>query len=158
NSIRFIGQAIEHEARRQIEILEDGGKIEQETRLFDPMKGETRSMRTKEEAHDYRYFPDPDLLPLELTAAFVDDLKTKLPELPDQKKARSTRDHGLSAYDAGVLTAEREAADFFEAVARGRDAKAAANWVINELAGRLNKEGRDIAASPISASQLGAIL
>src|SRR5262249_49173490 len=124
----------------------------------DPIKGETRSMRNKEEAHDYRYFPDPDLLPLELTATFVDDLRAKLPELPDQKKARFTRDYGLSVYDAGVLTAEREAADFFEAVARGRDAKAAANWVINELAGRLNKEGKDIAASPVSASQLGAIL
>jgi aspartyl-tRNA(Asn)/glutamyl-tRNA(Gln) amidotransferase subunit B len=163
NSIRFIGQAIEHEARRQIEILEDGGKIEQETRLFDAGKGETRSMRTKEEAHDYRYFPDPDLLPLELTAAYVDDLKAHLPELPDQKKARFTRDYGLSVYDAGVLVDERETADFFEAVAKkadgsSRDAKAAANWVINELAGRLNKEGRDIAVSPISASQLGAIL
>ena len=163
NSIRFIGQAIEHEARRQIEILEDGGKIEQETRLFDPGKGETRSMRSKEEAHDYRYFPDPDLLPLELTAAYVDDLKAHLPELPDQKKARFTRDYGLSVYDAGVLVDERETADFFEAVAKkadgsSRDAKAAANWVINELAGRLNKEGRDIAVSPISASQLGAIL
>ena len=163
NSIRFIGQAIEHEARRQIEILEDGGKIEQETRLFDAGKGETRSMRTKEEAHDYRYFPDPDLLPLELTAAYVDDLKAHLPELPDQKKARFTRDYGLSVYDAGVLVDERETADFFEAVAKkadgsSRDAKAAANWVINELAGRLNKEGRDVAASPMSASQLGAIL
>ena len=163
NSIRFIGQAIEHEARRQIEILEDGGAIEQETRLFDPGKGETRSMRSKEEAHDYRYFPDPDLLPLELTAAYVGDLKSHLPELPDEKKARFTRDHGLSTYDANVLVGERETADFFEAVAKkadgsSRDAKAAANWVINELAGRLNKEGRDIAASPVSASQLGAIL
>jgi aspartyl-tRNA(Asn)/glutamyl-tRNA(Gln) amidotransferase subunit B len=167
NSIRFIGQAIEYEARRQVEILEDGGKIEQETRLFDPGKGETRSMRNKEEAHDYRYFPDPDLLPLELTPAYVDDLKAQLPELPDEKKARFTREYGLSVYDAGVLTAERETADFFEAVAKkpdgkgdgtGRDAKAAANWVINELAGRLNKEGSDIAASPVSASQLGAIL
>jgi aspartyl-tRNA(Asn)/glutamyl-tRNA(Gln) amidotransferase subunit B len=163
NSIRFIGQAIEHEARRQIEILEDGGAIEQETRLFDPGKGETRSMRSKEEAHDYRYFPDPDLLPLELTAAYVDDLKSHLPELPDEKKARFTRDHGLSTYDANVLVGERETADFFEAVAKkadgsSRDAKAAANWVINELAGRLNKEGRDIAGSPVSASQLGAIL
>ena len=163
NSIRFIGQAIEHEARRQIEILEDGGAIEQETRLFDPGKGETRSMRYKEEAHDYRYFPDPDLLPLELTAAYVDDLKSHLPELPDEKKARFTRDYGLSTYDANVLVGERETADFFEAVAKkadgsSRDAKAAANWVINELAGRLNKEGRDIAASPVSASQLGAIL
>jgi aspartyl-tRNA(Asn)/glutamyl-tRNA(Gln) amidotransferase subunit B len=158
NSIRFIGQAIEHEARRQIEILEDGGAIEQETRLFDPNRGETRSMRTKEEAHDYRYFPDPDLLPLELTAAFVDDLQTHLPELPDEKKARFTREYGLSGYDAGVLVVEREIADFFEAVARGRDAKTAANWVINDLAGRLNKEGKDIAAAPVSASQLGAIL
>src|SRR5512144_2700425 len=163
NSIRFIGQAIEHEARRQIEILEDGGAIEQETRLFDPGKGETRSMRSKEEAHDYRYFPDPDLLPLEFTAAYVDDLKSHLPELPDEKKARFTRDHGLSTYDANVLVGERETADFFEAVAKkadgsSRDAKAAANWVINELAGRLNKEGRDIAGSPVSASQLGAIL
>src|SRR6188474_968492 len=158
NSIRFIGQAIEHEARRQIEILEDGGKIEQETRLFDPNRGETRSMRSKEEAHDYRYFPDPDLLPLELTAAYVDELKTHLPELPDEKKVRFTRDYGLSIYDAGVLVSERETADFFEAVAQGRDAKAAANWIINELAGRLNKEGRDIAGSPVSASQLGGIL
>jgi len=158
NSIRFIGQAIEHEARRQIEILEDGGRIEQETRLFDPNKGETRSMRNKEEAHDYRYFPDPDLLPLELTAAYVEDLKAHLPELPDEKKGRFMRDYGLSGYDAGVLVAERETADFFEAVAKGRDAKLAANWVINELAGRLNREGRDIAASPVSAWQLGAIL
>src|SRR3954449_13024553 len=158
NSISFIGQAIEHEARRQIEILEDGGKIEQETRLFDPNGGETRSMRSKEEAHDYRYFPDPDLLPLELTAAYVDELKAHLPELPDEKKVRFTRDYGLSVYDSGVLVGERETADFFEAVAEGRDAKAAANWIINELAGRLNKEGRDIAGSPVSASQLGAIL
>jgi aspartyl-tRNA(Asn)/glutamyl-tRNA(Gln) amidotransferase subunit B len=163
NSIRFIGQAIEYEARRQIEILEDGGKIEQETRLFDPDKGETRPMRNKEEAHDYRYFPDPDLLPLELTASYVDDLKSHLPELPDEKKGRFTRDYALSSYDAGVLVAEREVASFFEAVAKkpdgsSRDAKAAANWTINELAGRLNKEGKGIAASPVSASQLGAIL
>jgi aspartyl-tRNA(Asn)/glutamyl-tRNA(Gln) amidotransferase subunit B len=163
NSIRFIGQAIEYEARRQIEILEDGGKIEQETRLFDPDKGETRPMRNKEEAHDYRYFPDPDLLPLELTASYVDGLKSHLPELPDEKKGRFTRDYALSSYDAGVLVAEREVASFFEAVAKkpdgsGRDAKAAANWTINELAGRLNKEGKGIAASPVSASQLGAIL
>src|SRR5262245_62122214 len=147
NSIRFIGMAIEHEARRQIEILEDGGKIEQETRLFDPNKSETRSMRNKEEAHDYRYFPDPDLLPLELTQAFVDDLAAHLPELPDAKKARFMRDYGLTAYDSGVLVGEREQAQFFEEVAAGRDAKAAANWVINDLAGRLNKEGRDIATS-----------
>ena len=158
NSIRFIGQAIEHEARRQIAILEDGGTIEQETRLFDPDKGETRSMRNKEEAHDYRYFPDPDLLPLELTAAEVDGLKAQLPELPDEKKARFTRDYALPGYDAGVLVGEREVADFFEAVAQGRDAKAAANWVINELAGRLNKEGKDITQAPVSAAQLGAIL
>jgi aspartyl-tRNA(Asn)/glutamyl-tRNA(Gln) amidotransferase subunit B len=158
NSIRFVGQAIEHEARRQIEIIEDGGTIAQETRLFDPDKGETRSMRSKEEAHDYRYFPDPDLLPLEFDQAYVDALKMQLPELPDQKKARFMRDCGLSAYDAGVLVAERATAEFFEQVAKGRDAKAAANWVINELAGRLNKEGKDIAASPVGADQFGAIL
>src|SRR2546423_360524 len=158
NSIRFIGQAIEHEARRQVSVLEDGGKIEQETRLFDPDKGETRSMRNKEEAHDYRYFPDPDLLPLELDAAYVENLRAHLPELPDEKKARFTRDFGLSVYDAGVLVAERDTADFFETVATGRDAKAAANWVINDLAGRLNKEGKDIVASPVSAAQLGTIL
>jgi len=158
NSIRFVGQAIESEARRQIEILEEGGAVEQETRLFDPDKGRTRSMRNKEEAHDYRYFPDPDLLPLELMQAYVDELKAHLPELPDAKKQRFAGDYGLSAYDADVLVAERATADFFEAVARGRDAKAAANWVINELAGRLNKEGSDIAAAPISPAQLGAIL
>jgi aspartyl-tRNA(Asn)/glutamyl-tRNA(Gln) amidotransferase subunit B len=158
NSIRFIGAAIEHEARRQIEIIEDGGKIDQETRLFDPNKGETRSMRSKEEAHDYRYFPDPDLLPLEFTAAFVDGLAAGLPELPDAKKARFVRDYALSAYDANVLTSEQEAAAFFEDVAKGRDPKAAANWVINELAGRLNKEGKEIADSPVSAAQLGAML
>jgi aspartyl-tRNA(Asn)/glutamyl-tRNA(Gln) amidotransferase subunit B len=158
NSIRFIGQAIEHEARRQIEVLEEGGRIDQETRLFDPGRGITRSMRSKEEAHDYRYFPDPDLLPLEFDQAYVDELKAHLPELPDEKKARFMRDFALSGYDAGVLAAERATAEFFEAVARGRDPKAAANWVINELTGRLNKEGRDITASPVSADQLGAIL
>ncbi len=158
NSIRFIGQAIEHEARRQISIVEDGGSIEQETRLFDPEKGITRPMRNKEEAHDYRYFPDPDLLPLELDPAYVEELRASLPELPDDKKARFIRAYGLSPYDAGVLVAERETAEFFEAVASGRDAKAAANWVINELAGRLNKAGRDIASAPISAAQLGSIL
>jgi aspartyl-tRNA(Asn)/glutamyl-tRNA(Gln) amidotransferase subunit B len=163
NSIRFIGQAIEHEARRQIEVIEDGGKIEQETRLFDPGKGVTRPMRTKEEAHDYRYFPDPDLLPLELTQEYVDGLKRGLPELPDAKKARFIRDFALTGYDADVLVAERASADYFEAVignAGGarRDAKVAANWVINELFGRLNKEGREIDASPVSAAQLGAIL
>jgi len=158
NSIRFIGQAIEYEARRQIEVIEDGGRIDQETRLFDPGKGETRSMRNKEEAHDYRYFPDPDLLPLELTQNDVDALKSMLPELPDDKQARFVRDYGLSAYDADVLVAERATAEFFEAVAKGRDAKAAANWINNELFGRLNREGRDIASSPVSAAQLGAIL
>jgi aspartyl-tRNA(Asn)/glutamyl-tRNA(Gln) amidotransferase subunit B len=158
NSITFIGEAIEVEARRQIEIIEDGGTIEQETRLYDPGRRETRPMRSKEEAHDYRYFPDPDLLPLELTQAEVDAMKAGLPELPDEKKARFVREGGLSAYDADVLVAERANADFFEAVAKGRDAKTAANWVINELTGRLNKEGRDIAASPVAAEQLGAIL
>lgn len=158
NSIRFIGQAIEYEARRQIGILEDGGKIDQETRLFDPSKGETRSMRSKEEAHDYRYFPDPDLLPLEFSQAYVDELKKGLPELPDEKKARFIADYGVTAYDAGVLVAERAGADYFEAVAKGRDGKAAANWVINELFGRLNKDGKDVTASPVSAAQLGGII
>ena len=158
NSIRFIGQAIEHEARRQIEILEDGGAIEQETRLFDTGRGETRSMRSKEEAHDYRYFPDPDLLPLELTAEEVAALKAALPELPDEKKVRFMRDFALSNYDAGVLVAERETADYFENVAKGRDAKVAANWVINELFGRLNKEGKTIASAPVTAVQLGGVL
>ena len=158
NSIRFIGQAIEHEARRQVEIIEEGGTIEQETRLFDAARGETRSMRSKEEAHDYRYFPDPDLLPLVFDQPYVDALAGKLPELPDEKKSRFMRDFSLSDYDAGVLVAEREAAEFFEAVAKGRDGKAAANWVINELFGRLNKEGKTVASSPVSAGQLGAML
>src|SRR3954467_5884770 len=163
NSISFIGYAIEHEARRQIEIIEDGGTIDQETRLYDPGKRETRSMRTKEEAHDYRYFPDPDLLPLEFSEAYVARLKADLPELPDQKKARFMAGFGLSPYDASVLVAERESADFYETVLatladKGRDGKLAANWVINELFGRLNKEGRNISASPVSATQLGTIV
>jgi aspartyl-tRNA(Asn)/glutamyl-tRNA(Gln) amidotransferase subunit B len=158
NSIRFIGQAIEVEARRQIGIIEDGGKISQETRLFDPGKGETRSMRSKEEAHDYRYFPDPDLLPLEFDQAYVDALKAQLPELPDAKRARFIEQYGLPPYDAGVLVMERPSADFFEETAKGRDAKLAANWVINELFGRLNKEGLDVARSPVSAKALGAII
>ena len=158
NSIRFIGQAVEHEARRQIEIIEEGGTIEQETRLFDAARGQTRSMRSKEEAHDYRYFPDPDLLPLVFDQPYVDALAAKLPELPDEKKSRFMRDFSLSEYDAGVLVAERETAEFFEAVAKGRDGKAAANWVINELFGRLNKEGKTIASSPVSAGQVGAML
>ncbi|RYX87842.1 MAG: Asp-tRNA(Asn)/Glu-tRNA(Gln) amidotransferase subunit GatB [Bradyrhizobiaceae bacterium] len=163
NSIRFIGQAIDYEARRQIGILEDGGTIDQETRLYDPNKGETRSMRSKEEAHDYRYFPDPDLLPLEFSETFVAELKAGLPELPDEKRARFVSAFGLSDYDAAVLVAERESAEFYEAVLDGlkdkaRDGKLAANWVINELFGRLNKEGQDIAASPVSAVQMAAIV
>ena len=158
NSISFIGDAIEHEARRQIDVLEEGGSVEQETRLYDPNRKQTRPMRTKEEAHDYRYFPDPDLLPLEFDTAYVEGLRKNLPELPDEKRARFMRDFSLSAYDAGVLVAERETADYFEKVAKGRDGKAAANWVINELFGRLNKEGKDIVSSPVSAAQLGQVL
>jgi aspartyl-tRNA(Asn)/glutamyl-tRNA(Gln) amidotransferase subunit B len=158
NSIRFVGQSIEYEARRQVAILEDGGSIDQETRLFDAVKGETRSMRSKEEAHDYRYFPDPDLLPLEFTQEFVDELGADLPELPDDKKNRFINDYGLTAYDADILVVEKASADFFEEVAKGRDAKLAANWVINEFFGRLNKEGTDLADSPISAAQLGSIV
>ncbi len=158
NSIRFVGQAIDYEARRQVEILEEGGSIKQETRLFDANKNETRSMRSKEEAHDYRYFPDPDLLPLVLEQAKVDELKNALPELPDAKKARFIDSFGLSPYDAQVLTAERASADYFEAVAKSRDAKMAANWVINELFGRLNKEDKGIESSPVSSVQLGSLI
>jgi aspartyl-tRNA(Asn)/glutamyl-tRNA(Gln) amidotransferase subunit B len=186
NSIRFIGQAVEVEARRQIDILEDGGSIDQETRLFDSAKGETRSMRSKEEAHDYRYFPDPDLLPLELTQAYVDSLKQGLPELPDEKKARFIEAYKLSPYDAAVLVAERESAEFFEAVMKElsekrtksvsgslhqalhdvtlaahalvHDGKPAANWIINELFGRLKQSGADISSSPISPQQLSALV
>jgi aspartyl-tRNA(Asn)/glutamyl-tRNA(Gln) amidotransferase subunit B len=158
NSFRFVERAIEYEIERQKEILENGGMIIQETRLFDSAKGETRSLRSKENAHDYRYFPDPDLLPLEFDALYVEALKAHLPELPDEKKARFRAEYGLSPYDADVLAAERESAEYFEAVAKGRDAKIAANWVINELFGRLNKEGKDIVASPVDAFQLGAVL
>jgi aspartyl-tRNA(Asn)/glutamyl-tRNA(Gln) amidotransferase subunit B len=158
NSIRFMGQAIDYESRRQIGILEDGGKIDQETRLFDARKGETRSMRSKEEAHDYRYFPDPDLLPLELEQAWIEAIKKSLPELPDEKKARFMSSYGLTGYDSSVLVAEQPSADFFESVAKGRDGKLAANWVINELFGRLNKEGKTIDVSPISAAQLGGLI
>ena len=162
NSMRFIQQAIEYEARRQIGILEDGGAVTQETRLYDPDRGETRSMRSKEEAHDYRYFPDPDLLPLEIEQAWVDGIGASLPELPDAKKARFVTEFGITEYDADVLTAEAENAAYFEAVVNGdsggRDGKQAANWVINELFGRLNKEGHGIAESPVSAAQLGGIL
>jgi aspartyl-tRNA(Asn)/glutamyl-tRNA(Gln) amidotransferase subunit B len=158
NSMRFIQQAIEYEARRQIAILEDGGTVVQETRLYDPDKGETRSMRSKEEAHDYRYFPCPDLLPLEIEQEWVDSIAASLPELPDEKKARFVLDYGVTEYDAGVLTAEPANAAFFEEVAKGRDGKQAANWVINELFGRLNKDGLGIEDSPVSAPRLGAIL
>ncbi|MFZ1727810.1 MAG: Asp-tRNA(Asn)/Glu-tRNA(Gln) amidotransferase subunit GatB [Albidovulum sp.] len=158
NSTRFIQAAIDYEARRQIAILEDGGMVHQETRLYDPDKNETRSMRSKEEAHDYRYFPCPDLLPLEIEQAWVDDIAAKMPELPDAKKARFVADYGMTDYDAGVLTAELENAAFFETVAKGRDGKTAANWVINELFGRLNKEGLGIAETPLSADQLGGML
>jgi len=158
NSIRFLRQAIEYEARRQIEVIEDGGTIRQQTRLFDAGKGETRSMRSKEEAHDYRYFPDPDLLPLTLTPEFVEAQRLTLPELPDARKARLVAEYGLSTYDAGVLVAERETAGFFEEVARGRDAKLAANWVMSELFGRLNKAGKDLMESPVSAKSLGGLI
>ena len=158
NSMRFIQQAIEYEARRQIQIVEAGGKVDQETRLYDPDKGETRSMRSKEEAHDYRYFPCPDLLPLEIDDSFIEEIRASLPELPDQKKARFVTELGLSEYDASVLTAEVEAADYFEAVAAGRDGKLSANWVINELFGRLKKDDKDITESPVSPEQLGKIV
>ena len=157
NSIRFIGQAIEYEARRQIAILEDGGSIDQETRLFDAAKGETRAMRSKEDAHDYRYFPDPDLLPLEFNDAFVAELASDLPELPDEKKSRFVS-LGLSAYDASILVSEKAIADYFEKVADGRDAKAAANWVINDLLGALNKAGLSIDETPVTPAQLGGVI
>src|SRR5687767_13566734 len=158
NSIRFIGEAIGHEARRQIDIIEEGGSIDQETRLFDPNKGETRPMRSKEEAHDYRYFPDPDLLPLEFDQAYVDALKEHLPELPDDKRARLVSTLGLSVYDASILISEKAIADYFEKVAVGRDGKLAANWVINDLLGQLNKAGKGIEDAPVSPEQLGAVI
>ena len=158
NSYRFIQQAIEYEARRQIEIIEDGGKIDQETRLFDPVKGETRSMRSKEDAHDYRYFPDPDLMPLVLDEAWVKSIAESLPELPDAKKARLQSQYGLSAYDAGVLVSEAARADFFETAAKGRDAKLVANWVTNDLAAKLTAAGLDIEASPISAAEIAELV
>jgi aspartyl-tRNA(Asn)/glutamyl-tRNA(Gln) amidotransferase subunit B len=158
NSIRYVQQAIEYEARRQIEIIEDGGTIKQETRLYDPGKGETRSMRSKEHAHDYRYFPDPDLLPLVLDPDWVNEIKATLPELPDEKRARFSRDYGLSDYDAGVLVSEKEVGAFYESVAKGRDPKLAANWVMGDLAGLLNKAGKGIADSPVSADALGGLI
>jgi aspartyl-tRNA(Asn)/glutamyl-tRNA(Gln) amidotransferase subunit B len=158
NSMRFVQQAVDYEARRQVDVLESGGTIRQETRLFDSRNGETRPMRSKEEAHDYRYFPDPDLLPLTFDQAWVDGLERALPELPDQKKARFIA-AGLSAYDASVLVAEKEAAEYFEAmVAEGAEAKAAANWLNNEYFGRLNKAGLGIAAGPIPAAAASAIV
>ena len=158
NSLRFLRQAIDYEARRQVELIEDGGEVAMETRLFDSSEGTTRTMRSKEEAHDYRYFPDPDLLPLEFTEEYVAKLKDTLPELPDAKKARFMADYGLSAYDAGVLVAERTTADYFEAVAKGRDAKQTANWVVSELFGRLNKGGIELSESPVSAAALGGLI
>ena len=158
NSIRFVMQAIEAEAKRQVEVWESGGMVEQETRLFDHARGATRSMRTKEDAHDYRYFPDPDLLPLVLDEAWVAALKAKLPELPDAKKRRFMQDYGLNAYDAGVLVAEQATADYYETVAKDRDAKIAANWVTGDLFAALNRADRTIADSPVSASALGKLL
>jgi aspartyl-tRNA(Asn)/glutamyl-tRNA(Gln) amidotransferase subunit B len=158
NSIRFVKQAIEYEARRQVEVIEGGGKIEQETRLFDPGRGETRRMRSKEDAHDYRYFPDPDLLPLILKQEFVDGIKAGLPELPDAKKARFTKAYGLTPYDAGVLVAERETAEFFETVCKGRDAKEAVKLVTGDFFAMLNRRGATIAESPIKAEHLGKLL
>ncbi|WP_299626796.1 Asp-tRNA(Asn)/Glu-tRNA(Gln) amidotransferase subunit GatB [Pelagibius sp.] len=158
NSIRFVQQAIEAEARRQVEVLEEGGEIVQETRLFDGMTGKSRSMRSKEEAHDYRYFPDPDLLPLELDPAWIEEIKASLPELPDAKKSRFMSGFGLPAYDAGVLVADREIAAFFETVAEGRDPKLAANWVTGEFFGALNKSGIELADTPVDAKKLGGLL
>ena len=158
NSFRFIMQAIEYEARRQIEILEDGGAITQETRLFDPGRGETRSMRSKEEAHDYRYFPDPDLLPLVLEEAWIEDIRRSLPELPAARRKRFVEQYGLTPYDAGVLTAEDERAAYFEKAAAGRGAKLVANWTVNDLLGRLAAEGREITASPVPPEALGELV
>ncbi len=158
NSIRFTRQVIDYEARRQIEVLESGGTIDQDTLLFDPATGETRTMRSKEDAHDYRYFPDPDLLPLEFDQAWVDEIKAGLPELPDAKKHRFMDEYGLSAYDALVLAADKQKAAYFEAVAKGNNGKLAANWVTGELFGALNKAGKEIADSPISAEQLGRLI
>jgi len=158
NSFRFISQAIQYEARRQIEILEDGGKIDQETRLFDPVKGETRSMRSKEEAHDYRYFPDPDLLPLEIEQAWIDEIKASLPELPDDKRRRFMADYGLSQYDAGVLISEQAKADYFEAAAKGRDAKLVSNWVTNEVSARLAADGKAFSENPLPPAHVAELV
>ena len=158
NSIRFAAQAIEYEARRQIGVIEDGGKIAQETRLFDAKKGVTSPMRSKEESHDYRYFPDPDLLPVTLSQEFVEEIRSTLPELPDEKKQRFVSDFGLSSYDADVLVADRPIAEFFEEAAKGQDAKIVANWVTSDLFGYLNKQGLEISNSPVAGTQLGALV
>jgi aspartyl-tRNA(Asn)/glutamyl-tRNA(Gln) amidotransferase subunit B len=158
NSVRFVMQAVEYESRRQVEIIEGGGTIKQETRLFDSEKGETRSMRSKEEAHDYRYFPDPDLLPLTLDKAWVEGIKKSLPELPDDKKRRFMSDYGLNGYDAGVLVAERETAEFYEQVAKASDGKLACNWVTGDFFGALNAAGKSISESPVSAKALAGLL
>ncbi len=158
NSLKAVQMAIDYEVSRQIDLIEGGGKVVQETRLWDPGKGETRSMRSKEEAHDYRYFPDPDLLPLEVANDWIEDIRKTLPELPDEKKSRFMKDYGLSNYDAFVLVAERERADYFEAAAKGRDAKLTANWVINELLAVLNKQGKVLSESPVSAASLGGLV
>ena len=158
NSIRYASQAIEYEARRQIKVIEDGGKIAQETRLFDAKKGVTRPMRSKEESHDYRYFPDPDLLPVNLSQEFVEKIRRNLPELPDEKKQRFVSEFGLSSYDADVLVAERPVAEYFEEAAKGQDAKIVANWVTSDLFGYLNKEGLEISDSPVAGNQLGALV
>ena len=158
NSFRFIQMAAEFEARRQVDILEEGGRIDQETRLYNAERNETRSMRSKEDAHDYRYFPDPDLLPLELSEAYIERIRATLPELPDQKRLRFVREYGLKEYDAGVLAGDAEKAAFFEAVAKGQDARLAANWVTQDLFGYLNKEGLDLARSPVSAEQLSGLI
>ncbi len=158
NSVKAVQQAIEYEARRQIEIIEGGGAIKQETRLWDPAKMETRSMRSKEEAHDYRYFPDPDLLPLELDKSWIEGIRKTLPELPDEKKNRFMKDFGLQKYDATVLIAEKTRADYFETAANDSDAKLAANWILNELLGLLNKDGKDITESPVKAKQIGGLV
>jgi aspartyl-tRNA(Asn)/glutamyl-tRNA(Gln) amidotransferase subunit B len=158
NSMRFIAQAVEYEARRQIAVIEAGGTIRQETRLFDARAGETRSMRSKEEAHDYRYFPDPDLLPLVIEEGWIEEIAASLPELPDDKKARFIKEYGISAYDAGVLVTEQELAAYYEELAKGSDAKLAVNWLNNEILGRLNRDGLGIADCPVSPRANGAIL
>jgi aspartyl-tRNA(Asn)/glutamyl-tRNA(Gln) amidotransferase subunit B len=158
NSIRFIGQAIDYEAGRQIDILEEGGIINQETRLFDSATGKTRAMRSKEEAHDYRYFPDPDLLPLYLSDDFIKQVAIELPELPDQKKARFINDYGLTSYDASILVADRVSSEFFEGVAKGRDIKLVVNWITGELFASLNRLSLDIANSPITIESLGQLI